>query len=70
MKKFKQSFLEVSMQVYTHCFFIVYVGNYTLAWWKARIIKMSSKGVPFMAQQLTNLTRIHEDSGSIPCLAQ
>ena len=28
------------------------------------------QGVPFVAQQLTNLTRIHEDVGSIPVLAQ
>ena len=27
-------------------------------------------GVPFMAQQLTNPTRIHEDVGSIPGLTQ
>ena len=27
-------------------------------------------GVPFMAQQLTNPTRIHEDVGSIPDLVQ
>ena len=27
-------------------------------------------GIPFMAQQLTNPTRIHEDSGLIPGLTQ
>ena len=27
-------------------------------------------GVPLVAHQLTNLTRIHEDMGSIPSLAQ
>ena len=27
-------------------------------------------GVPFVAQQLMNPIRIHEDMGSIPCLTQ
>ena len=30
----------------------------------------SISGVPFVAQQLTNSTRIHEDVGSIPGLTQ
>ena len=32
--------------------------------------KEKDKGVPFMAQQLTNPTRIHKDMGSIPGLSQ
>ena len=32
--------------------------------------QQKATGVPFMAQQLPNPTRIHEDVGSIPCLAQ
>ena len=31
---------------------------------------MGHLGVPIMAQQLTNLTSIHEDTGLIPGLAQ
>ena len=32
--------------------------------------KFTLSGVPIIAQQLTNPTNIHEDSGSIPGLAQ
>ena len=31
---------------------------------------MATRGVPFVAQRLTNTTRIQEDAGSIPGLAQ
>ena len=33
-------------------------------------VKKKKKGVPFMAQWLTNLIRIHEVSGLIPGLVQ
>ena len=33
-------------------------------------IKLFTEGVPTVAQQLTNPTSIHEDTGSIPGLAQ
>ena len=32
--------------------------------------KQTHKGVPFVVEKLTNLTRIHEDVGSNPGLAQ
>ena len=37
---------------------------------KGSIQEEDIMGVPFVAQQLTNLTRIHEDAGLIPGLVQ
>ena len=37
---------------------------------KNESVKQTHCRVPFMAQQLTILTRIHEDAGSIPGLTQ
>ena len=34
--------------------------------YRSRKDKMKRKGAPFMAQQLMNPARIHEDAGSIP----
>ena len=37
---------------------------------KESLIENYDEGVPFVAQQLANPTRIHEDEGSIPGLVQ
>ena len=37
---------------------------------KSKVKKKKFQGVPVVAHQVTNLTCIHEDSGSIPPLAQ
>ena len=37
---------------------------------KKKVLINKTLGVPFVAQQLTNPTRIHEDAGLIPGLTQ
>ena len=37
---------------------------------KSHLFKFALQGVPVVAQQLTNLTSIHEDMSSIPSLTQ
>ena len=38
--------------------------------WLTNFIENGCKGVPVVAQWLTNLTRNHEVAGSVPALAQ
>ena len=50
--------------------FIIYIYIAGIYIYIAGIYQNKSGGVPFVAQQLTNLTRIQEDAGSIPGLSQ
>jgi len=48
--------------------FSPWLGNFCMEWAKPK--KKKKRGVPFVAQWLMNLTRNHEDAGSIPGLDQ
>ena len=51
-----------------HLFFVLRQDDIALG--MHTIFKNTFYGVPVVAQQVTNLTSIHEDAGSIPGLAQ
>ena len=61
--EFMQSWLH---EIYLKYIFWLLAQFLTFCYFK----KTPGSGVPFMAQQLTNLTRIHEDTGSNPGLTQ
>ena len=44
--------------------------NLLLIFLETRKLKIKIAGIPALAQQVTNLTSIHEDEGSIPGLTQ
>jgi len=50
---------------YMHSNYFFFIGLFAISW-----ATPAAYGVPAVAQWLTNPTRNHEDSGSVPALAQ
>ena len=57
---------RTELSIWSQIFSFIHVDCFSNILDRLKYIIKSIPGVPVMIQQLTNLTRIHEDVGSIP----
>ena len=69
-KNGKKEFLQLNSKTNSTFFKIGKRFNKHFKHQADNLCKEDIQGVPILAQRLTNLTRIHEDEGSIPGLVQ